>query len=1040
MAITKARVKSDADAGAVLTVYANLAAFPTTGPSVGDQAFNQDNNKIYVWNGNGWFSVATVNQTPTWVTEPEGSYILLSNGVATSITVEATDPDGFPITYAYSASGLGNIATISQSNATFTVTPSTNAAHAGNFNVTFTATDGVNQLSKTSTFSLEFLVDNSKTTAVILKAEGTGDNSTFDDVSTSNHTITYAGTPLQTTFSPYRHAGYSHYFDGSGDYLRDDTIGDGLSPNSGQTEDFTIEMWVYNDDTPSDSVYIIGCNQLSQGGNEFLVGTNKTYWASSQVGIDYGSAFGKQYEWQHYVVMHEYGSGNNDIVTLWIDGTRVFRATGLDSTISLANNSFAFGTEADAGSFGSLGNYFEGYLYDVKITRSALYTSTNKHVPVPTSPSIAHPSLNVFHGMQTESIDSRFTLGGGVDTQPFTPINNDLYNASQHGGSIFFDGSGDYLQLQDNADFDLPGEFAYEFWMRRTSATSGTYQAVLGANGSGTNGLTFYVNQSTLALNVYQSSFVISGSSGDIKGHQWYHILLMRDSANLLQLFINGTRVSSSTNSASFTDNSGGAGVRIGYDISANGYFAGYITDVRIVKGSTAGYSSGATITVPTSPLTAVTNTKFLLSGTNAKIIDKNQSNWSYDTANVKVTGALASSAQQHFSENTMVFDGTDDVIDVVNPIVGYDDHTHEAWVYPTGGDATYKGFFSSAQLSSDAGIFVAKDKAQGPQGGSSTLIAFNPVVPDNEWSHIVLQRYDGTHSLYRNGVLQGQSTQAVNFSTSADVHVLRLGSRYNNNATYAFGGHIHDFRVSKGLARYPYISKPVTLTTTNSGMTTPNGTTPTVSSASNTIFLGCHAATIVDGSSNAATITTVGNAAVSTFTPYLNNGYDADTNMRSVLFDGSGDKLTATLGTTLSTTDWTVEYWVWHDTVGNGNEYHVELGTDAPTFYYRDSSNNNKMAMYHIGAFGGSNAWETFSPKSRTWYHLAWVHDDSENKVALFVNGVFWGDTTYTGDSTSNLLELGGSDMDGYLSNVRIVKEKLYDKNFTPTTVAISA
>ena len=63
MAITKARVKSDADAGAVLTVYANLAAFPTTGPSVGDQAFNQDNNKIYVWNGNGWFSVATVNQT-----------------------------------------------------------------------------------------------------------------------------------------------------------------------------------------------------------------------------------------------------------------------------------------------------------------------------------------------------------------------------------------------------------------------------------------------------------------------------------------------------------------------------------------------------------------------------------------------------------------------------------------------------------------------------------------------------------------------------------------------------------------------------------------------------------------------------------------------------------------------------------------------------------------------------------------------------------------------------------------------------------------
>ena len=30
----------------------------------------------------------------------------------------------------------------------------------------------------------------------------------------------------------------------------------------------------------------------------------------------------------------------------------------------------------------------------------------------------------------------------------------------------------------------------------------------------------------------------------------------------------------------------------------------------------------------------------------------------------------------------------------------------------------------------------------------------------------------------------------------------------------------MHDFRFSRGIARYPYYSKPVTLTTTNSGMT----------------------------------------------------------------------------------------------------------------------------------------------------------------------------------------------------------------------------
>ena len=39
-----------------------------------------------------------------------------------------------------------------------------------------------------------------------------------------------------------------------------------------------------------------------------------------------------------------------------------------------------------------------------------------------------------------------------------------------------------------------------------------------------------------------------------------------------------------------------------------------------------------------------------------------------------------------------------------------------------------------------------------------------------------------------------------------------------------------------RGIARYPYYSKPVTLTTTNSGMTKPDGTTPTVT-ASNVHF-----------------------------------------------------------------------------------------------------------------------------------------------------------------------------------------------------------
>ena len=80
----------------------------------------------------------------------------------------------------------------------------------------------------------------------------------------------------------------------------------------------------------------------------------------------------------------------------------------------------------------------------------------------------------------------------------------------------------------------------------------------------------------------------------------------------------------------------------------------------------------------------------------------------------------------------------------------------------------------------------------------------------------------------------------------------------------------MHDVRITKDLARYPYYSNPVTLTTTNSGMTKPDGTTVTVS-ASDVLLLTCHAgtagsSTITDGSNNNTTISQYGNAVVSDF------------------------------------------------------------------------------------------------------------------------------------------------------------------------------
>jgi len=125
----------------------------------------------------------------------------------------------------------------------------------------------------------------------------------------------------------------------------------------------------------------------------------------------------------------------------------------------------------------------------------------------------------------------------------------------------------------------------------------------------------------------------------------------------------------------------------------------------------------------------------------------------------------------------------------------------------------------------------------------------------------------------------------------------------------------MHDFRITRGLARYPYIATPVTLTQTNSGMEQPDGTFPTAT-AGNTLFLTGHTTTIVDGSQHNTTITKSGTVNVSTYVPA-----GAPANMRSLYFDGSSDTLSATLPQTPGTADWTIEYWVYHNVTEAGNE-----------------------------------------------------------------------------------------------------------------------
>jgi len=206
--------------------FTTTAQLPATG-TIGEQAFVEETNRLYIWNGSGWYNIALINTTPNITSSHDSSYTL-SYGVPLNINVDATDPEGLNLTYDFSTSdSIGNVATITNDSSQFTITPSSNYATEGTFGLVFRASDGVNiATAGTSTFTLAnqapslsgnsasyILSDDGSTATVItlvaVDPEGqpitytaTGDSG-FNSIATvSNDSSVFTITPKNETQAP----------------------------------------------------------------------------------------------------------------------------------------------------------------------------------------------------------------------------------------------------------------------------------------------------------------------------------------------------------------------------------------------------------------------------------------------------------------------------------------------------------------------------------------------------------------------------------------------------------------------------------------------------------------------------------------------------------------------------------------------------------------------------------------------------------------------------------------------------------------------
>ena len=156
-------ISSDVTLGGA-TIYDTRSALLISGNTAGDQAYVTGNNRLYIWNGSGWYNVALLNVAPSIasVQDSDGNttpFALAVDGTPTTITITAADSDGDPVTYsAIADSDFNGLATLLQDSSVFTITPfSQDSATTISGTITFKATDGVNIVSSgVQTFTLDF--------------------------------------------------------------------------------------------------------------------------------------------------------------------------------------------------------------------------------------------------------------------------------------------------------------------------------------------------------------------------------------------------------------------------------------------------------------------------------------------------------------------------------------------------------------------------------------------------------------------------------------------------------------------------------------------------------------------------------------------------------------------------------------------------------------------------------------------------------------------------------------------------------------------
>ena len=614
-------------------------------------------------------------------------------------------------------------------------------------------------------------------------------NSVDVGIACTSTTKTITTTNAVTNLDYSNFYGGSYSFDGSGDYI--------VVTNDSElvfgTGTFTIECWMYAD-TYNSLTYPTVISKYDNGDASWILrlkSDGDIVWYAGQVGGGTNNESTTQPIrlncWQHVAVVRE-GTGSNE-TKVYFDGQLVLTCT--DSSDYDDTNNIYIGRQDSSNA-----NEFDGYIQDVRIYKGvAKYV--NDFIPASTNPDILPD-----------------TPSGVVYGSELTKITD---------GAVKFDGTGDYLNIPDSADFDMgTGDFTLECWVN--SIDDSDYQGVFGSNDYDNDMVLLQINNAGLLRFTNPSTIDQTGTT-DLQNSGWHHIVMCR-SGTTLKGFVDGREEISVTYSSSIDWGHGDNSIVIG-TVDATDYpgqyqYKGHISNLRLVKG-TALYTQN--FTPSPGPLAAVTNTKLLCcqsntspvtaavapdAGTataklNAPLSSTPFADSSSTGATITNTGSIAaaSAGTNNFDiTNAASLDGSSQRLSTDNTNLYFNGKwTVDVWFKLDSSASGYNAIINTGYPGSGSYLYFALDDDEKPyvEGGSAggRTTATN-ALNKNQWYQMRVRADGADIKQYINGELV--VTHGVNTTDLSSAGTKTIGSLLDNgNNANNFHGLIGPVRYTRG-------------------------------------------------------------------------------------------------------------------------------------------------------------------------------------------------------------------------------------------------